>query len=450
MAETIVACPKCSTKLKLKGDVSGKAVKCPKCATAFRIGAKSAGTGTGTSPTGASSVKPKPASAVPSSQASKAPSPQVKIEARATKAKAASRPVSQSSAKPKKSVSSASASAPASPKRKKKKRAPKPPVEEVYDDVAYDDVDYDDYGDDYGFDDGYADTGGKSLPSPKKKKKSSGKKGKNSKKSSQGSLQDSIQALGFVGWILCGSAAGLVGIFLTTLVGYTDIWYLISTMALATGALVGAAVRFAAGHVQGWAPGIIAVVIGLTSILVGKVGAFYVGDTLWAGAADYTVEDELAEATTDNAMMDQIAGRIHEEWVASGKITKAQLTEFENKLQQQFEEDYELGDYEEDYEEDYEAAPIDYEKNYLPEVWSAAKAEWDTNSPEEKTATKKEVEDVIRKEWGEFDEVVEESGLKLAMIEAVVSTFLSRGGLVFFCMGVFSSFKLGSNLGTDE
>lgn len=376
----------------------------------------------------------------------------MKIEASA-KAKAASRPVSQPAAKPRKSASSAQAAA-ASPKRKKKRRAPKPPVEEVYDDVTYDDVEYDDfgdgYGDDYGFDDGYADTGGKSLPSPKKKKKSSGKKGKKSKKSSQASLQDSIQALGFVGWILCGSAAGLVGIFRTTLVGYTDIWYLISAMALVTGALVGASIRFAAGHVQGWAPGIIAVVIGLTSILVGKVGAFYVGDNLWAEAADYSVEVEIAEATADNAMMGEIAGRIHGEWVANGKITKAQLTEFSKKLQQEFQEDYELGDYEEDYEEDYEAAPIDYEKHYMPEVWAAAKTEWDTKSPEEKATAKNEVADVILKEREEFDEVVEESRLKLAIVEAVVSTFLSRGGLVFFCMGVFSSFKLGSNLGTDE
>ena len=45
MAETVVACPKCASKLKLMGDVAGKAVKCPKCAAAFRIGgaAKSAG-----------------------------------------------------------------------------------------------------------------------------------------------------------------------------------------------------------------------------------------------------------------------------------------------------------------------------------------------------------------------------------------------------------------------
>lgn len=43
MAETVVACPKCASKLM--GDVAGKAVKCPKCAAAFRIGgaAKSAG-----------------------------------------------------------------------------------------------------------------------------------------------------------------------------------------------------------------------------------------------------------------------------------------------------------------------------------------------------------------------------------------------------------------------
>lgn len=426
---TIVTCPKCAVKLKLKGDVAGKAVKCPKCATAFRIG-------------GAKSAPPAQRSSAPTPQKSLAytakPARSDRTAPSSTDAESASKRMT--SAKPGK-PNKASSKPTSSPPRRRKTQ---PPREEVYDEVTYDDFD-DDFGDDYGFDDGYSDSGtAKSLPSPRKKKKknSTAKKGKGSKKSSSGkSLQDSVQSMGFPGWILSGCAAGLVAIFLTTLIGYTDIWFLIALMSLVTGTMVGGAVRFAAGDSQGWGPGLIAAVIGLSAIMAGKVGAFYVASDIFGDDEGWTIQDEIDYETSDDRLISNIADDVVDEWLEGGKITEAQIDAH-------FEENYE-----ENYEDYEEGAEADSSTEYLPAVWTEAKSRWDAKSPAEQADVRAAREQEIRQfseAAGEAGEaVVHEFRLTYAIFMAFFS-LISRSGLVFFCMGVFSAFKLGSDLGTDE
>ena len=459
MAETVIACPKCSVKLKLKGDVVGKAVKCPKCATAFKIGGRSA-----SKPARpvASPGAETPASAAGTSAKRSASKPQQESPT-ASAGKSSNRPdTSSSSPKPvagsqprrRKSAAPAESAAPKRPAaaKKKKKRTPKPAQDDFYDDGVYDEVEYDDFDDDpvddFGFDDGYEDYGApQSLPTRKKKKKKA-KKGKRSSSSGGSSLQNSIQALGFIGWILCGSAAGLIGVVLTTLTGYTNIWFLIAAMALVTGSLVGGAVRFVAGDAQGWGPGLVAAVIALTAIMGGKVGAFYVSSDPF-GEDEWTVEDEIEEATTEGAMISAIAYEVNTEWLASGKITNAQMEDHGRRLMEDFELD--LDDLDTD-EEEIE----DYSYGFLPEVWAEAKNRWDSQTPQETEEALEARREEIRQEWqqdglGEDGEqAVHRFRVTVAIISALVSTFLTKSGLFFFCSGVFGAFKLGSNLGTGE
>lgn len=149
-----------------------------------------------------------------------------------------------------------------------------------------------------------------------------------------------------------------------------------------------------------------------------------------------------------------IAGRIYDEWLESGKITEQQQQAFADKLAREFRANYEDGDYEDDYEEDYEEdselPEVDYQKMHMPEVWAAATAEWDAKSPEEKVAAKKEREDEIKLAWGESEDAVHDFRLLAAVVEAVLSIFLSKSGFIFFFSGVYTAFKIGSNLGTDE
>ena len=96
---------------------------------------------------------------------------------------------------------------------------------------------------------------------------------------------------------------------------------LIALMALVTGSMVGGAVRFAAGNSQGWGPGLLAAFIGLGAIMGGKVGAFAVAGNIFLDDNTWSVEDELADATTDDAMIGGIAG-LRTKWTKWTKWTR--------------------------------------------------------------------------------------------------------------------------------
>jgi len=447
MGQTVVACPKCATKLKLQGDVAGKAVKCPKCSTAFRIGG-------GKKPASPAAPQKTPASPPGPPRAAKAaastPTPKQASKSKPTTVSAAKSPS-------RKKARSAGSTADRPPAKKKRPSKRKPRREEVFD-AAYDDDDildasYDDDGayDDYddfggGFDDGYGEPVKKSLPTrkKKKKKKSGGKSSK--KKSSGGSLQGSLNALGPLGWILAGAAAGLVGIFLTTLSGLTNALVVISAMALVTGSMVGGAIRFAADRTQGWGPGIVAAVIGLAAIMAGKVGAFYVAVDIW-GDSEWSVEDDIAYETQEGMMIQEVADNVQTEWLESGELKQEEVLAHAKALMAKYEaEDYEDGDYEEGLAE----TPIEeFAESYVPKVWDEALTQWNAKTPAEKKAAMDEKAAALREEWGSDADLEQTGRLIFAIIGAIASMF-TGSGIVFFCMGVFSAFKLGSNLGTDE
>ncbi|MEZ6132978.1 MAG: hypothetical protein R3C59_30270 [Planctomycetaceae bacterium] len=427
MAETLVVCPQCSTKLKLKGDVAGKKVKCPKCQTAFRINATNSPTSPPPQISPTSSPSPRPTTRTAKPQPPRSQNDQT-----------------SKSPTPRRSQATGSVRTPRSSNRKPSRG--KSVSDNFYDESAFDE--FDDFGEDLagGYDDGYQDYGGvQSLPGRKKKKKK--KSSKNSKTSgSSGSLQEAVSNMGVLGWVLFAAAGGLVSIFLTTLTGFTNIWLVISLMALVTGVLVGGCVRFAADHNQGWGPGLLAGAVALVCILTGRVGAFYVADTMsmFGDGDDWTMQDEIAEATTESALISDEANAVNTEWLESGRITQAQLEVHAQKLEEDYEEDYEEG----------VDVEYDHSVNYLPEVWSEATERWNSKTAEERSQIVEQKTQQIRDDWGEGEEVMEDAAERIQLFVAigmtVFSLFFTKSGFVLFVTGVWTAFRIGSNLGDDE
>lgn len=434
---TTVACPQCAVKLKLKGDVAGKKVACPKCGTTFRL--RSASTKSSDESPSKPTVPPR--------------KPEAGRSAGSSRAKAGE-------TLPKKRVSAAAAAQPA--KKKKKRRPPAEEFDDFYDDFAPEE---DDGAGDF-YDDGYDDFGGGSggayddpysaTPRRKKKKKKSGSK---KKKADSGGLQAKLHAMGILGWVLAGSVAGLLGIALTTLGGVLDITLMISAMALVTGSLVGAAIRFVAMPTQGWAPGITSVVVALAAIMLGKIGAFYVwtGDLLGNSVDGPTLQQTIADATSDSALISEIADEVQTEWTESGKVTLEQIADWQDEQW----EDYEEEDY-----EDYEVGePYDYSQDYMPVIWDEATRRWNQFSDEEKGRRKEAAAEQVRDDFigddpearemtdeqvqQEVDKVVRSIKIIAATFAACVNIFFPLYSLFFFCGGVYGAFKLASNLGDD-
>lgn len=431
-----ITCPKCAAKLRLKQSAAGKKVKCPGCSTPFRIAASSDRPGLKRNSSPSTTGKP---AAVESG-----------------------RPAGKKTSAPKKRSSSQPSQQRTLPAKKKRR---KPVADDVYG-SEYDDLagDYGSYDDDFGAaDDGgygsYDDDYGaydEPAPAPPRRSRKSGRTAKRStKKSPEGrSFQQSIHAMGFLGWIASGGLAGLVGVGLTTLMGVLDIEFMIGVMALVTGSMVGGAIRFAATPTQGWGPGLLAVAIAFASIMAGKVGAFY----FWTGELmgddiEWTLEDEIADSTSESAMIGEFAYKVQEEWLASGQITEQQI---EQHFDQQLEEDYE------DYEE---GEPYDYSTDYLPEVWQEATNRWNALGQDEQEKKREEVRNEIRQDWigedldenmtdqelqQEIEGDVQKIQIVVAIIAAFVNIFFPLYSLFFFCSGLFGSFKLASNLGTGE
>jgi len=190
--------------------------------------------------------------------------------------------------------------------------------------------------------------------------------------------------MGVAGWFLFGTLGGGTGAGITVASGLSGNDWIIGAMALVTGLLTGVGVRYGAGFTFGFGPAIVSGLIALTSILGGKVGAYYLSQN--HAAEEVSAEDQaavaaqeekmLARMTSDPAMISEIAGTVNEEWLASGRITEQQQTDYFQKLYER-------------------RTPEDPSKNYLPEVWEEGRKRWAAFSPEQKNAKYQE----IRQEW---------------------------------------------------
>jgi hypothetical protein len=227
-----------------------------------------------------------------------------------------------------------------------------------------------------------------SYEAPSRKLPARAGSGKGAKLAARGeSVEDMSRwrQMGVAGWFLFGALGGGTGAGITVASGFSGNDWIIGAMALVTGLLTGIGVRYGAGYTFGFGPAIVAGLIGLTSILGGKVGAYYLTQT-YVAEEEVSAEDQAAETayeekmltriTSDPAMISEIAGTVNEEWLARGQITEQQQTDYFQKLYER-------------------RAPDDPSKNYLPEVWEEGRKRWAAMSPEQKNAKYQE----IRQEW---------------------------------------------------
>jgi hypothetical protein len=227
-----------------------------------------------------------------------------------------------------------------------------------------------------------------SYETPSRKLPARAGSGKGAKLAARGESVEEMsrwRQMGVMGWFLFGALGGGTGAGITVASGFSGNDWIIGAMALVTGLLTGIGVRYGAGFTFGFGPAIVAGLIGLTSILGGKVGAYYLTQN-YAAEEEVSAEDQaaataheekmLARITSDSAMIAEIAGTVNEEWMANGQITEQQQTDYFNKLYER-------------------RAPEDPSKNYLPEVWEEGRKRWAAMSPEQKNAKYQE----IRQEW---------------------------------------------------
>jgi hypothetical protein len=337
-----------------------------------------------------------------------------------------------------------------------------------------------DYGDDYEADDYGSKPGRSSRPKdpyggaaalpPRKKGASRGSSGGRQSASAAAATGWSISSLGVFGWVLMGVLAGAVSIVLATFVGYTRVPFLIGLMALVTGPLVGGAVRFAAGESTGLGPGLLALAIAFVSILGGKVGACYVGFTGMFSAEELakdengqvkTVEQRVAERTTEPLLISEVADKVQDEWLAAGKLTEEQLEAFDamQESESAWDEDDEevvegvgvidLGDVPGTTvtaEPTAETKPWTPDQAYPPEIWQEAQSRWNAMSAEQRQKLIDDVRAGIVEEDRSLQEVAPKARIVVALLAAAANIFLPLSNPFFFFSGLASAYRLGSHL----
>lgn len=431
---TAIACPKCGVKLRLKGEVAGRKIECPKCHAAFRISGKSSA-----APSSSSGSKPQKPVAPIEPPAARGEPPAARKSTSKTPAKRRKKKPASASAQ-----QGADSDRKAAPRKKKRKR----PQEDFdfADDFADDFAsELDDFGDPIEDDYGGADDQDPYSAAPVKRKSRGKKKSKKGTKRPTSGFQASLNGMGTMGWILCGSVAGILGIVFTTLGGMIEIGFVVAFMAVVTGAMVGGAIRFAAVPISGPAPAVTSVVIAIAAIMLGKVGAFYI----WSGAmldnemGGWSIEDIVAAEASEPALISQIADEVLIEWQANGQLPMPPEVPLGEEMNFEDYEDYE------DYEE---GEPIDHSARYPPAVWEEATKRWNAKPEDERSRLLAEAEQQVREEYADYEDVGEavDEGMHrfkwvAALIAAFINTFYPAYAAPCLIAGVYAAFRLAAD-----
>ena len=360
MSESIgIVCPVCRSKLRLKGSVLTKAtVPCPKCGTTLDI--------------------PKTDTAVVSLPLS----PPLKSPELAPKPTRP--PISKSADETKRPV--AALPSEAAPQKRKK------PAEEIPDSYGGDTFDGDgdffsggsDASDSYGAD---AEPYESTTVLPSKKRAKANTSARSSEQVAASSNAGTVRRGGFLSWVGYGLLAAIVGIILQTLLGFTNYLFPLLIATVATGSMVGAAVRYAAGENDGWGPGIVAVLIAAFAIFAGRVGAFSVSPDvdkiLGIPTAPETPEEAEArviEETAEPFLVADIAEEVQydEEFMRRENIDEDAASEYWLEHSEE----------------------VDPSKQYLPSVWTESTQRWNRNSQEQKENIRKNKELELRESYG--------------------------------------------------
>ena len=206
---------------------------------------------------------------------------------------------------------------------------------------------------------------------------------------------------GFLSWVGYGLLAAVAGVILQTLLGYTNHLFPLLIATIATGSMIGVAVRYAAGANNGWGPGIVAVLIAAFAIFAGRVGAFSVSPDVdkiinlpATPNTPQAAEAQVAQETTEPFLIADIAEEVEydEEFMKRENLDDDTVSDF----WLQHSEDK------------------DPSKRYMPVVWTEAMQRWNRNSPEQKETIRKNKELELREDYG----IMSEEGIKERIDEA--------------------------------
>jgi|GEM_PF-1506240 len=396
MSESVgIVCPVCRSKLRLKGSVLTKAtVPCPKCGTTLDV---------------------------PKSETPAAPTPQKSTPASAVIAQ--SRKASTQVSKPIQQTSLDSAGDSIRPTALPSAQLPrkrKQPVEEIPNPYGEDVFDgSEDFfsggeSDDLSSYGAAADPYGSRASLPPKKRQKTAQSMKSNAQSEFSQDSGGTRRGGFLSWVGYGLLAAVAGIILQTVLGYTNYLFPLLIATIATGSMVGAAVRYAAGQNNGWGPGIVAVLIATFAIFAGRVGAFAVSPDvdkiLGIPAAPITpqeAEARVVQETTEPFLIADIAKEVEydDEFLSRENLDGDAVSDF--WLEHSHEED-----------------PA---KRYMPAVWTEATHRWNRNSPEQKETIRKNKELELRQEYGimseeGIQESINKATTEVAMIAEIANT----------------------------
>ena len=371
MSEPVgIVCPVCRSKLRLKGSVLSKAtVPCPKCGTTLDVPKSET-----------------PASPIPQSSP---PTPAAIPQARKAAAPLASAPPVSKPASSASNSNRLNSSPSAEPPRKPKKPMddiPNPYGDDVFDgsEDFFSGGNSDDLNS-YGTE---PDPYGSQTSLPPRKRQKTTQSLKSNAPSEFSADAGSTRRGGFLSWVGFGLLAAVAGIILQTVLGYTNYLLPLLLATIATGSMVGAAVRYAAGQNNGWGPGIVAVLIAAFAIFAGRVGAFSVSPDVEkilgipdsAPLTPQEAEARVAKESTEPFLIADIAEEVEYD------------EDFLN--QENLDEDAVMDFWLEHSEEE------DPSKRYLPAVWAEATHRWNRNSPEQKETIRRNKEQELRADYG--------------------------------------------------
>ena len=212
----------------------------------------------------------------------------------------------------------------------------------------------------------------------------------------------------FVKWLVAGSIGGAIGVAIWVAVGYFTS-YEIGWTAWGVGFLVGLGVRAGAGDVEGLGPGVVAGGMSVGAILIAKflVISFLVSDAMPEQASFDQISSEQVIAS--------FAGKIAEEQEAAGK-TINWPAEVEN-------------------------LDVPPEQCYPQDIWAEAKQRWQKLTPEEQEQATEDLRTEVVNGVEQFEADVRDIAFKESF---------TPWDFLWFGLAVFTSFKVGSGMASDD
>ena len=211
--------------------------------------------------------------------------------------------------------------------------------------------------------------------------------------------------------LIAGVVAGSIGAAAWAGISYAT-GYEIGWIAWGIGALVGIAVAWASDG--GIAPGLVAVVLSLLSILAGKYAAVHFLFEREIGDEATFISENMPDLENEELVISYVADDIVEERLAQGETIE--------------------------WPGGVDPEVPDEESDYPPALWSAALEQWNAMPPADQTAFRNGIEQQTRADISAFYAGLQSEGKLIA--------FKSSFGLmdaVFFVLAIGTAFKIAAS-----